>query len=107
MPHLVATRTAVLDYFVALKRDVTPDRHMFNFEHSSIPAAENFLCDQLCVEFGFTNDSTILPLYVTGQRSELPDLFPELHILRDIVLFHTHDDSYFRRSSCSSCLAAC
>jgi hypothetical protein len=87
MPHLVATRTAVLDYFVALKRDVTPDRYMFNFEHTSLPAAEIFLCDQLCFEFGFPNDPTILPLYVTGQRSELPDLFPELHVLRDIVFY--------------------
>mmetsp|Transcript_14534 Transcript_14534/g.21938 ORF Transcript_14534/g.21938 Transcript_14534/m.21938 type:complete len:1946 (+) Transcript_14534:90-5927(+) len=85
-PHLCVARTAVLDYFASIGRVVNSrDRMLFAFERAAlIGSAEHQLLSQLCLQTGFP----VLEqpeVYLTGERPELLDCYPELGLFRDIV----------------------
>lgn len=83
-PNLAIVRTQVLDYFYAQQQLVRDDHFVFAWEHSmDVGPPEEALLDQLCLQIGFERGHTAE--YITGQRREVMDNYPELGFFRDIV----------------------
>lgn len=82
-PELVTTRTRILDYFTAQREIIKDDHLIFQFEINMLPGNIVTLFEQLCWEIGFPNEN--LPLYVTGEQTEIIYNYPELEYYRDIV----------------------
>lgn len=82
-PELVTARTRVLDYFFAQKDVIKHDHIIFSFEESMLPGNVIKLIEQICWEIGFPSES--LPLYLTGDKTEVLYNYPELGYFRDIV----------------------
>lgn len=82
-PDLVTARTRVLDYFFAQKDTIKQDHIIFSFEESMLPGNLTKLLEQICWEIGFPSES--LPLYLTGEKTEVLYNYPELGLFRDIV----------------------
>ena len=85
-PALVTMRTQALDYFRSIDRVLRPDHVMFDFGNSMTPGPVKQLLEQLCWDMGFDR-STDMSLYLSGDATELPDFYPELHLYRDIVFY--------------------
>eukprot|EP00282_Hemiselmis_andersenii_P003616 CAMPEP_0114175922 /NCGR_PEP_ID=MMETSP0043_2-20121206/37214_1 /TAXON_ID=464988 /ORGANISM="Hemiselmis andersenii, Strain CCMP644" /LENGTH=257 /DNA_ID=CAMNT_0001274191 /DNA_START=9 /DNA_END=778 /DNA_ORIENTATION=- len=92
-PCLAAARTRVLDYFTAVSARVPPGHVVFQFDRSGdISAGDAALVEQLCVQMGFSRDFQHgkyeqAASYLSGQRSEVLDVYPELGVFRDIVFY--------------------
>lgn len=82
-PELVTARTRVLDYFFAQREIVKADHILFSFEESMLPGNSVKLLEQICWEIGFPSDN--LPLYLSGEKTEILYNYPELGLFRDIV----------------------
>jgi hypothetical protein len=82
-PDLITTRTRVLDYFTAQREIIKDDHLIFQFETTMLPGALTSLLDQLCWEIGFPTEN--LPLYITGEQTEILYNYPELEYYRDIA----------------------
>ena len=82
-PELVTARTRVLDYFFAQRDIIKPDHIIFSFEESMLPGNVLKLLEQICWEIGFPSDN--LPLYISGDKTEVLYNYPELRFFRDIV----------------------
>jgi hypothetical protein len=97
-PEHSACRSNILDYFAGQRSRVPDDHVLFPLEYYAGEAAGTagkgaqaqqhqcasaLLMRQLCWEMGFANDDHLL--YVTGQRSDIIDLYPELEVYRDVT----------------------
>jgi len=82
-PELVVARTKVIDYFTSQANLVVPDHRIFCFESSHALGNLEALLRQLCWEIGFPEPD--LALYVTGEKTEILDSFPEFLYYRDVV----------------------
>uniref|UniRef100_A0A0G4IG68 ubiquitinyl hydrolase 1 n=1 Tax=Chromera velia CCMP2878 TaxID=1169474 RepID=A0A0G4IG68_9ALVE len=85
-PHLHSARVQILDYFSALRDIVSEDHLVFGFERKmELGEGDAALLDQMCLQWGFPRHPSVLPLYLTGERSELGEIVPELWWFRDLV----------------------
>ena len=66
-------RTMVLDYFSGIEKCVTQDHRIFNFEKLTLSNGDQALLSQVCLATGFPLNSTILPMYLSGENLELLD----------------------------------
>ncbi|PRP79727.1 hypothetical protein PROFUN_12661 [Planoprotostelium fungivorum] len=82
-PELVVTRTRVLDYFTTQRELIKDDHVIFQFEQNMQTGNINTLLEQMCWEIGFPSEN--LPLYLSGEQSEILYNYPELLYYRDIV----------------------
>lgn len=82
-PDLVTARTRILDYFFAQREIIKQDHILFSFEESMQPGNVLKLLEQICWEIGFPSDN--LPLYLSGEKTEVLYNYPELGLFRDIV----------------------
>jgi hypothetical protein len=88
-PSMNIARTMVLDYFNGIDKSVSSNHRIFNFEKLTLSCGDQALLSQVCLATGFPLNSTVLPMYLSGENLELLDNFPELALFRDIVfLFH-------------------
>lgn len=75
-----------------MQKGVVPDHIIFKFDHSDeVCEGDANLVNQVCVQMGFARGDAekkeLAGLYLTGMRSELIDVFPELGVFRDIVFY--------------------
>ena len=82
-PYLVAARSQVLDYFASVHKSVEAHHVMFKFDQSDeVSEGDANLVEQVCVQMGFSRDDAeakeLAGQYLTGQKSEIIDVFPEL-----------------------------
>jgi len=93
-PEHSTCRSNILEYFAGQRARIPDDHVMFPLENmgevlgkGAAPqqhcCASGLLIRQLCWEMGFANDDHLL--YVTGQRSDVVDLYPELEVYRDVT----------------------
>ena len=75
-----------MDYF-RHQRKLVPETHtIFDWEKTHRFGNLEKLLNQLCYDIGFPNfDPKFVPLYFSGELSELLDFFPEMKYYRDIV----------------------
>lgn len=82
-PDQIATRTRILDYFIA-QRDLVKDDHLiFQFEADLQVGNASKLFEQICFEIGYPTEN--IPLYFTGEQTEFVYNYPELRYYRDIT----------------------
>lgn len=92
-PFLSTARTQVLDYFACVSSRVSKDHTIFKFDVSDeVGEGDASLIDQLCVQMGFARDAKggrfeTAGLYLTGQRRDVMDVYPELGVFRDIIFY--------------------
>lgn len=95
-PEHSTCRSNILEYFAGQRARIPDDHVLFPLEYTAADAgggkgqqpqqhccASGQLMRQLCWEMGFANEDHLL--YVTGQRSEVTDLYPELEAYRDVA----------------------
>ncbi len=83
-PELCTCRSAVLDYFTCLRSRV-PDEHvLFSFKQQPGVDPVLGLLSQMCWEIGFPSGDD-LGKYISGERGEVLDMYPELAIYRDVT----------------------
>lgn len=96
-PEQSTCRSNILEYFAGQRARIPDDHVLFPLEYTAAEAggpkgapqpqhhccASGLLMRQLCWEMGFANDDHLL--YVTGQRCEIMDQYPELEVYRDVT----------------------
>eukprot|EP00960_Hanusia_phi_P029240 747854-Hanusia_phi.AAC.2 len=89
-PEFCTCRSSILEYLTNVRSQVPDDHVLFPMEYyesdtnqNQHPCGSAQLMKQLCWEMGFLNDD--LYLYVTGQKCEIVDFYPELAFYRDVV----------------------
>jgi hypothetical protein len=86
-PEMVACRTRILDYHMALAEVIKDDHLIFHFETSMQPGNIVKLLEQICWEYGFPTDE--LPYYVSGERTEiLYNISSQIFLSFEIVVMH-------------------
>jgi len=78
-------RTQVLDYFHAQRKMLQDDHLIFKWEHSMELGHMDTLLTQICYEIGFPMPAGELPKYLSGEKPEICQFFPELVTYRDII----------------------
>jgi len=94
-PELTTAYSLVLDYFAALKQQLTADHIIFKWEEAApgtkdlaVPRAsgETMLLQQVALQFGYpAHNPDDLAAYLTGQLPSFVEHLPELAFFRDIV----------------------
>jgi hypothetical protein len=83
-PESAVARTQVLDYFHQMKKKVSPDHMLFNFEKGNeCCSADKLYIDQLCVQMGFRRGDAAFD--ITSPNKGILQLYPEIAFFRDVI----------------------
>eukprot|EP00919_Chromeraceae_sp_WS-2016_P010528 GHVR01024575.1.p1 GENE.GHVR01024575.1~~GHVR01024575.1.p1 ORF type:complete len:1627 (+),score=452.86 GHVR01024575.1:727-4881(+) len=85
-PHLHTARVQVLDYFSDIRDSMSSDHLIFEWESSmELSVGDSALLSQIVTQWGFNPNPALLPYYMTGEKSDIGELTPELFWFRDLV----------------------
>jgi len=85
-PEYVTLRTLVLDYFRSVRRVVDDDHVIFQFDTSmDCSTGDRLLMEQVGLSLGVKGAKREAHLLITGERTDLAELYPELSWFRDVV----------------------
>lgn len=83
-PETAAARTQILDYFTHVKKAVDVEHMLFRFERmNECSTGDLQFINQLSLYSGF--DTQFAGEYITGERPEILENYPEVGYFRDIV----------------------
>lgn len=83
-PETATARTQVLDYFTQMKTVIDEDHFLFRFDKSNeCGIGDKRFINQLCLHNGFPTGFE--DMYITGERVELLENYPEIGYFRDLV----------------------
>ncbi|KYK65659.1 EF hand domain-containing protein [Toxoplasma gondii TgCatPRC2] len=85
-PVYATARTQILDYFSALRREVPWSHVMFAWEKGlHLGEGDRLFLEHVAVSWAFPRQRPSVELYMSGEKSDIADLFPEFVYLRDLV----------------------